>query len=56
MGSPIGPSTALSMMEGDLSVMSDLVTHVVMSGSDDMIHNIVDTQGTYPTQGTLPQD
>lgn len=56
MGSPIGPSTALSMMEGDLSVMSDLVTHVVMGGSDDMIHNIVDTQGTYPTQGTLPQD
>lgn len=44
IGTPIGNSTALSMMEGDLSVMSDLVTHVVMNESDDIINSI---QGTY---------
>ena len=47
IGTPVGTSTALSMMEGDLSVMNDLVTQVVMNDSEDMIHNIVDSQGTY---------
>lgn len=39
-GTAVGSSTALSIMEGDLSVMSDLVTHVVMNESDDIIRNI----------------
>lgn len=44
---PTSSSTALSMMEGDLSVVSDLVTHVVMNESDSIINNI---QGAYEGQ------
>jgi uncharacterized Zn-finger protein len=35
------PSSSLEGMEGDLSVMNELVTHVVMNNSQDMINSIV---------------
>lgn len=37
-------STTLSITEGDLSAMNDLVTHIVMNESDDIINNIQGTQ------------
>ena len=43
----VGPSTATSMMEGDLSVMSDLMTHVVMNESDEIINSIVNTHTSF---------
>lgn len=54
IGTPVGTSTALSMMEGDLSVMNELVTQVVMNDSEDMIHSIVDSQGTTYSVTTQP--
>ena len=47
VGPPSGPSTATSMMEGDLSVMSHLITHVVLNESDEIINHIVNAQDGY---------
>ncbi len=43
MDSAVGPSTATSMMEGDLSVMGELMSHVVMNDSEEIINSIVNT-------------
>ena len=55
VGAPTGPSIALSMMEGELS-MSDLVQHVVMGESDEMMQGIVEAQTSYEVSSQEAQD
>ena len=47
MDAAIGPSTATSMVEGDLSVMGELMSHVVMNDSEEIINSIVNTHSGF---------